>query len=121
VSLKNKIISVRLGEKSTLELLNISKTSDRSMSQLLRFALTHLSLDAHSIQEFIPETKKDKLAKDPTGFRLSEEDSSKISNLITENPKLKSSDIIRVAIRYWLDNGKPKKEAGYVPSMLGVK
>jgi hypothetical protein len=119
--LKNKIISVRLGEKSTLELLNISKTSDRSMSQLLRFALAHLSLDAHTIQQMIPETKKDKLSKEPTGFRLSEEDSLKISNLVAGSPKLKSSDIIRVAIRYWLDNGKPKKEAGYIPSMLGVK
>ena len=119
--MKNKIISVRLGKKSTLELLNISKTSDRSMSQLLRFALAHLDLDAHSIQELIPTTKNDKVGKDPTGFRLSDEDSLKISNLISNHPGLKSSDIIRVAIRYWLDNGKPKKEAGYVPSTLGAK
>lgn len=112
---------MRIGEKSTLELLNISKTSDRSMSQLLRFALSYLNLDAQSIYELLPARKSEKLSKEPTGFRLSDEDSHKIFQLIEENPKLKSSDIIRVAIRYWLDNGKPKKEAGQVASLAGGK
>lgn len=117
--MKNKIVSVRIGDKSTLELVNISSTSARSMSQLLRFALAYLDLDAHAIYDMVPLTKKEKLAKDATGFRLSEEDSAKIAAIASQHPKLNSSDIIRVAIRYWLDNGKAKKEAGFAPPALG--
>lgn len=117
--MKSKIISVRIGEKTALELASISLKSDRTISQLCRYALAYLDLDAQTIINKIPDTKLEDFADEATGFRLNEEDARRVLDLAKETES-NASDIIRVALRNWLENGKPQKDLGTPPRRVKI-
>jgi predicted transcriptional regulator len=112
--MKSKLISVRIGDKTALELANISLSTDRSVSQLCRYALAYLNLDAHELKTFISNGSKETLSEETMGFRLTLEDSENVSQL-AEKLDTTNSEVIRASLRYWLDNTKPHKDLGSPP------
>jgi predicted transcriptional regulator len=112
--MKNKLISVRIGDKTASELAAIARATDRSISQLCRYALAYLNLNSHELTDFIANEEKESLSEEAAGFRLTLEDSERVSQLASQL-ETTNSEIIRASLRFWLDNTKPHSDLGAPP------
>lgn len=118
--MKSKLISVRIGDRTASELAAISRSTDRSVSQLCRYALAYLDLNFRELADFVAKEEKESLSEDATGFRLTIEDSERVSQLAGE-VETTNSEIIRAALRYWIDNTKPHEDLGSPPQKQSAK
>lgn len=101
--MKSKILNVRISDKTYSSLASFATLSDRSMSQICRYAISALDSDAPiEIIEGIGDSDNTTVS-----FRITENDITFINKLAMKNA-VSVSDVVRAAISIWLSNNKAK-------------
>ncbi len=102
--MKSKILTVRISDKLFSSLSDFAALSDRSVSQICRYAVSSISSDVP-----ISNLKEDNedLTSTAVSFRLTNGDVSFLNEVAVKN-SLSLSDVVRYALLQWLESTKTK-------------
>ena len=102
--MKTKILNVRISDKMYASLSDFAMLSDRSMSQICRYAISSLDSDA-PIQN--PEIDE-KSGTTTVSFRITETDINFVNKIASTN-NTSVSDTVRFALSSWLSSSINKE------------
>jgi hypothetical protein len=99
--MKSKILNVRISDKTYSSLAKFAALSDRSMSQICRYAIAALNSDA-------PIESREEAGESGSttvSFRITEDDIKFVNGVALAN-SASVSDVVRTALSVWLSNNE---------------
>ena len=97
--MKSKVLNVRISDKLYLLLSNFATLSDRSMSQICRYAIS--ALDSDAPVELLDGSEESSTTT--VSFRITEDDIQFV-NRIAAKYSVSVSDVVRFSLHNWLAN-----------------
>lgn len=102
--MKSKILNVRISDSTYASLANFAALSDRSMSQICRYAIAALNSDAL----ITSSANNDETSSTTVSFRITDGDISFINKIALKN-SISVSDVVRFALATWLENSSKRE------------